>query len=71
LDTTFSIKVYPAIDNEKITNLLGGKSAGEIKETIYRNFPREISQVQINFWPFWVKNAPKDIKRINIKLNLE
>jgi len=32
---------------------------------------QQVSQIKINFWPFWVKKTPKNLEKINIKLNLE
>ena len=41
------------------------------REIIYENLAQKIFQTKINFWPFWVKKAPKNLEKINIKLNLE
>lgn len=71
LNFGFSAKIYSFIDKDSLSVLLGGKSAGEVRETVYNNFPQEVSSVEVNFWPSWVKKSPKDTKRIFIKFNLE
>lgn len=70
LNLKFSAIIYPGITKEELTALIKGKSAEGIREIVYENFP-EVSQIKINFRPFWVKKTPKNIEKINIKLNFE
>lgn len=71
LNLDFSAKIYPRIDEEELITLMRQKTADQIREIINSRIPDQILQIKVNFWPFWVKKAPKNIKRINIKLNLE
>jgi len=71
LNLKFSAKIYPTISKRELSVLLKGKSTEQIREVIYESLPQQISQIKIRFWPFWVKKTPKNVEKINIKLNLE
>lgn len=71
LSLKFSAKIYPAISEKELSTLLRGKSNEEIREVVYKTLPQQVSQIEINFWPFWVKKTPKNLNKINVELNLE
>lgn len=71
LNLKFSAKIYPTISKKELSVLFKGKSIEQIREILYESLPQQISQIKIRFWPFWVKKTPKNIEKINIKLNLE
>lgn len=63
----FSVEVqtYPKIDFEFLKNELGGKSVSET-EFLLEN-QTEISNVEVNFWPFWINTIPQEDNRIEIE----
>lgn len=71
LNLQLSAKTYYTIDANDLINLVNRKSSGEIKEIFDEKYGDKISEIKINFWPFWVSKAPKDKNRIKINLNLE
>jgi len=71
LNLEFSAKIYPVQETEELFNIAKGRKAEAIKEAIYTNYPDEISRVEVKLWPFWVRKAPGNINRFNIKLDIE
>ncbi len=71
LSLEFSAKIYSDVDKNELSALLKGKSAEQIRDIVDRILPNNVSQIKINFWPFWVKKTPKNTEKININLNLE
>ncbi len=64
LDLNISVEVYSDISLNMLKRELMGKSLAGTK-VFLENQP-EIKEVKVEFWPFWVKNVPKDIEKINI-----
>ncbi len=71
LSLNFSVKIYPKINKEELVETIEGKSEEKTKEVIYNKFSDKISEINVNFWPFWVRRVPKNGGRVNIKLNIE
>ena len=71
LNLRFSAKIYSAVSEKELADSLKGKSNEEIRGIIHEALPQQVSQIKISFWPFWVKKTPKNLEKINIKLNLE
>ncbi len=71
LNLKFSTKVYPNIKSKDLVELIKGKSQQEIEESIYNKFSEEISEIKVNFWPFWVRKAPGGKDRINVKFKIK
>lgn len=69
VDLQASAESYYKMDLNSLTDLLKRKSSDQIKEVTNLQYGEKISGVKIDFWPFWVKKAPKDINRINISLS--
>jgi len=69
LSLEVSAKVYANIDISSLKNELQGKSSLEAR-FLLGNQPEAV-QAKVEFWPFWVKSAPKDENKIKIKLNLD
>lgn len=68
LNLNFSTKVYPVVDLVSLKNNLVGKDFAETK--IFLENQPYVLQTQIRFFPFWVRNVPKDIDKIDIKYPL-
>lgn len=66
-----SAKSYYNMDFEGLADLFKRKSSAQIRDIIDLQYGQDVSEVKINFWPFWVKKAPKDINRIAINLKFE
>ena len=66
LNNHFEGKVVYQIDSKEIAGKIKGKSAAEIREILLSR--PEISSVEIKFYPFWVKHAPKFQKKIYLEI---
>jgi len=71
LDTSSSINTYANINTDDLINVIGMKSADQIKQTIDQMYQGKITELKVNFWPFWVSKAPSDKNRIKINLNFQ
>lgn len=71
LNLEISGKTYPTIDLKNLSSQIPQKSSEEIREIIYNAFSQQVSQLKINLWPFWVKKAPKNQRKIKIELIFE
>jgi len=71
INLDFSVKTYQIIDKNDLVGLFREKSADEIKEIINNRMGGDVSQVQVNLWPFWTKNAPRDKNKIKVDLKFE
>ncbi|HET8884684.1 MAG TPA: hypothetical protein VFM68_04410 [Candidatus Saccharimonadales bacterium] len=61
-------KIGPKIEDEVIKSLAKGKRYGEIQSNI--EAIQGVESVDIKFWPFWVKTAPDDVKKIMVEFKL-
>ena len=68
LSLNFSAKIYSEIDLDSLKKGLAGKSLAETK-TFLENQP-DILRTEVRFSPFWIRNVPKDIKKIEIQYPL-
>lgn len=67
LSVSAAAKAYEQLNQDLLFYQIYGKKAEDIRKVILDNFP-QIEKVQLSFWPFWVRRAPKNIERINIRL---
>jgi len=58
-------EVYPGLNLSALKKELIGKSLDGTK--LFLESQPEINRVEVEFWPFWVKNVPKDSEKINIE----
>ncbi len=65
LSLDVKVKIYPNVDEKSLKDSFAGKSSGETQA--FLNAHPQITKVQINLWPFWVKNVAEDKERIKIK----
>lgn len=70
VNVQISAQTYYEIDGAVVVELLSGKSASEINTIINDVYGDKVFEVRVNFWPFWVKKAPKDVDRIKVNLDL-
>ncbi len=68
LNTEYSEGTYRDIDINSIAISLMGKNASQINDQLSNTFGQDISNVKINFWPFWVSSAPNSQKAVKVKL---
>ncbi|MBU0647863.1 baseplate J/gp47 family protein, partial [Patescibacteria group bacterium] len=66
INLTTTATITPAYDTETIKNQLAGKSKEEVKE-FFLDY-QEIQQIDIKFWPDWVKRVSKIPSRISIEI---
>lgn len=62
-------QVGPQIDDNNVKNRVKGKQFGDIQSDLQSI--SGVRDVQVNFFPFWVKTVPNDSERISIKFNLQ
>ncbi len=68
VNITSSAQTTPAYNLEKIKKDLVGKSEEEVKAYFLSDQYREIQQIDIHFWPDWVKRVSKIPSRISINI---
>ena len=66
-----SVMTYKNINVDDLAGLFSSKSADQIKQVVDQMYADGISELKVNFWPFWVKKAPKDKNRIYVQLHLQ
>jgi len=71
LNLVMSAETYLAIDLQEMSLSFRGNDSSRISDIIYSKVGQELSQIKINFWPFWVKKAPNDQDKIKVRLNFE
>ena len=64
LSLNFSAKIYSEINLDSFKKGLAGKSLAETK-IFFENQP-DILRTEVRLSPFWIKNVPKDIEKIEI-----
>lgn len=64
----FSSGVYENIDKNSMTLSFMGQNDEQIRRTIENSYGDQVSEVQVKFWPFWVKSAPNNQKSIRVEL---
>jgi len=69
LKLRFSAKVYSDIDVDSLKKVVVNKSLTDAKSILEKQ--TQVKQVEINAWPFWVKNVPENGNRIDIKLTID
>lgn len=67
LSVSAEVKSFEQLNQDLLFYQVYGKKAENIRRVILDNFT-QIEKVELRFWPFWVKRAPKDIERIKINL---
>jgi len=65
LDFETIVNVYDKLSEEIISLQVKGLHEKQIQKDIFENYPF-IESVKSNFWPFWVKKAPKVLERIDV-----
>lgn len=71
LNVSFSSGIYQNINKNILLPILSNKNSTQIKEAINDKLGEEVSEVKVNFWPFWVTKSPKSQKAIKIELKFE
>ncbi|HEV7951875.1 MAG TPA: hypothetical protein VGO98_00675 [Candidatus Saccharimonadales bacterium] len=61
-------KIGPKIEDSVVKNTAKGKRYGEIQSSL--EAIQGVDNVDVKFWPFWVRTAPNDAKKINIEFKL-
>ena len=69
LNLEIKAKIYPDIDLVELKRTLLGRSFQEIK--IFLEDQSQIKKIGIDPGPFWRRRIPKNIDKVEIKLNLE
>jgi len=71
LNLDISSGVYQNIDKNSLALSVLGENANQIKQTINNSLGDQISNIKINFWPFWVTSAPNRQGAVNIELKFQ
>lgn len=67
LNLEISIKIYQKPNEELIKEETKGKNFFELQQAVSKIYPAS-SDIKINFWPFWVRKAPQDVDKIEVKV---
>lgn len=67
LKCKFSVKIFPDINLTFLKENLRGKSLSESKKILENR--EDIIKAQISAFPFWLRKIPKDIEKIELKIN--
>lgn len=62
-------KIFADIEETSLKKGLAGKSLNEAK--FFLENQREIAKANVKIWSFWLKRVPEDLRKIEIKLNLD
>ncbi|MDO8529835.1 MAG: hypothetical protein Q7S10_00265 [bacterium] len=71
IDLKVSAKSHKSIDINGLVNVVSMESAEQIKQSVNEVYGDGVVDVKTDFWPFWVKTAPKNKNRIHIELKFE
>lgn len=70
-DLAFGLKIeanlYDAIDIERLTGDLAGKSKDEISVLLKSEYP-QIEKVDVKLWPFWMQKTPKNFNKVSVAI---
>jgi hypothetical protein len=69
LKLKFSSKVFSDLNSTSLKENLEGKSFIEGKRFLENQ--EDIIKAQISAWPFWLRQIPKDIEKIELKINVD
>jgi hypothetical protein len=69
LSLDVSAKVHDSIDVSKLKEVVSDKSLSGSK--VFLENQAGVTKAEVEFWPFWVKRAPKDIDKIEITLRID
>ena len=64
-----SAQIYYSINLNDLVGMAKRKSLDEVKSTANSLYGDKVSDVKIDFWPFWVHKTPNDQNRIKSSLN--
>lgn len=67
LNLKIRINIYDKISKEVLLSQIKGRSEKEIREIVFDNYP-QVETMKFDFWPFWIKKAPKSLDKIKIEL---
>jgi hypothetical protein len=69
LSLDISAKAYSEIDISGFKDALSGKSLLETK--LFLESQPNITKVNVRLWPFWVRNVPEDLDKIEVNINID
>ena len=69
IDVNVSLKTYDNINTNDLIDVVTLKSSDQVKTIVGQMYGNKVSELKINFWPFWVKSVPSDKNRIKINLD--
>ncbi len=69
LNLQSSVKTYYQINTNDLVYSFSTKSGDQIKQIVDQMYNGKVSELKVNFWPFWVHKAPEDKSRIKVNLN--
>jgi len=64
-------KTYPQVNKLELISKISRKDSTQIRDIIDSAFLGQVSQVRINFWPFWVTKGPTNQNKIKVDLIFE
>ena len=71
INLNFSSGVYQDINKNSMALSLLGENADQIKAIINNKLGDQVSEIKINFWPFWVSSAPNNQNAVKVELKFK
>lgn len=68
MDVNMKVNSYTPLSQDVFLSRIVGLSQKEIRDVVFEKY-QQISDIQFEFWPFWVDKAPKSRENITIQLN--
>ena len=70
-DLVFNLKIdaklYNDINQKSLINDVAGKSRDDMEVLLNNSYP-QIEKIDAQFWPFWIKRAPKNLDKIKLEM---
>ena len=66
-----SVLIYQSINGNYLADIFSRKAEENIKEIIELKYGEQISKIEVDFWPFWVRRAPKNREKIDVVIQFE
>lgn len=71
LEISTSLQEYKKVGEDVLSDMVLGKNAEEIQQVIGQAYDGQVSQLNIDFWPFWVSRVPNDKTRVEVEVIFE
>lgn len=71
VDVNSSAKTSYQINASDLMDVIALRSYDQVKQVVDQMYDGKVSELKVNFWPFWVHSTPEDRSRITISVHVE